>query len=55
MKVGEELELRSKIVMMSAHSEHEEWKKAEELGVELASKPITDKKLSNILMSQENV
>jgi two-component system, LuxR family, response regulator FixJ len=39
-----------RIVMMSAYSDSEEWKKAQELGVPLLHKPIPEDQLINILV-----
>jgi len=38
----------SRIVFMSAHSNSEEWEKAEQLGLDPIAKPITDEKFAEI-------
>jgi CheY-like chemotaxis protein len=42
------------IVMMSAHSDSKEWAKAEQLDVELLSKPIAENVLNQILLHVPN-
>lgn len=45
-----QIDPRCSIVLMSAHSDHKEWAKAEAIGVELLSKPIPEHVLNQILL-----